>query len=134
MIKILVDTDILIDYLRTGKGTLPDLLKLQAHKQVGLHMSAITILEIFAGRSSKKLTSMLHQLISGFKVMHLTSELARFTGELKRDNNLPTAFSDLIIGATALSIKAKLATRNRHHFQAIPKLKFYSTFAKYPYH
>lgn len=125
MIKILVDTDILIDYLRTGKGILLDLLELQAQDKVGLHISAITILEIFAGRSSKKLTSILQQLISGFKVIYVTAELAQFAGELKRDNNLSIALADLIIGATALSVKAKLATRNREHFQTIPRLKFY---------
>lgn len=125
MTKILVNTDVVIDYLRTKNSALPDLLKLQVQKKVELYISSITILEIFAGKTSKKQTSYLQQLISGFKVMYVTAELAQFAGELKRDYNLLTAFADLIIGASTLYINAQLATRNRQHFQAIPRLKFF---------
>lgn len=127
MNRVLVDTDIVIDFLRTNKGLLPDLLNLQKKNETDLYMSTITILEIFAGKKSKKQADFLHELITSFKVVYLTPELAQFAGELKRDHNLPTAFADLVIGSSTLYVKAELATRNRKHFQGIPKLKFYKT-------
>lgn len=125
MIKVLVDTDIIIDFLRTRKGILSKLFELQAKQTLELYITSITIVELFSGQSSKKKNPDLSELISEFKIIELTRGLAKFAGELKRDNLLLVPFADLVIGTTAVYIKAKLATRNRQHFQSIPKLKFY---------
>ena len=125
MTKIVVDTDILIDYLRTGKGLLPTLLKLQMQGKVEIYLSSMSVFELFAGKSSRETSLKLLELIAFFKIIPVTLEIAKLAGELKRDNNLSIAVADLIIGVCALYIRAKIATRNLQHFQGIPKLKFY---------
>ncbi|OGK25606.1 hypothetical protein A2954_01245 [Candidatus Roizmanbacteria bacterium RIFCSPLOWO2_01_FULL_37_12] len=126
MVRVLIDTDIIIDYLRTREGLLPELLELQVQKKLDIYISTVTIMELFSGKSSKEKEINLMELISVLKIVELKLELSKFTGELKRDYNLSTmSFADLFIAACALFVNAKLATRNRKHFQGIPKLKFY---------
>ncbi|MBI2405414.1 PIN domain-containing protein [Candidatus Gottesmanbacteria bacterium] len=125
MTKVLVDSDIIIDFLRTGGGMLPKLFIGQRDGKVELFLSTITVLELFAGKSSKTTTEKIHELIAGFSIIPLGIDLAVFVGELKRDHRMDTAFADLIVGATSLSISARLATRNRRHYRGIPKLRFY---------
>jgi len=100
MTKVFVDSDIIIDF------------------------SSVTVLELFAGKSSKKVAGKLRELIDGFVVIPINTELAFFAGELKRDNAMDITLADLLIGATCLFIGAKLATRNKRHFHGIPKLRF----------
>lgn len=126
MTKVVVDSDIIIDFLRTGAGALPTLFIGQRDGTVELFLSAVTVLELFAGKSSKATEANVGELISGFTVVPLASELARFSGSLKRDHRMSVAFADLVVAATTLSISAKLATRNKRHYQGIPKLRFYS--------
>lgn len=125
MIKILLDSDVIIDFLRSGQGQLPSLFKLQSENKAELYISAITVLELFAGKSSKQITPDLLELISSFKIIQISTDLAQYAGELRRDNNLAIALADLLVGASALYIKAKLATGNRRHFQKISRLIFY---------
>lgn len=126
MNKILIDTDILIDFLRTKKGVLLDLFNLQSEHKVELFIASATIVELYSVKSSKLKNPDISEFISSFKIIELTKPLAKFAGELRRDNKLIIRFADLAIGATALFINAKLATRNRKHFQVIPNLKFYN--------
>lgn len=125
MIKVLVDTDIIIDFLRTDKGILPHLFTLQSEEKIELYISAVTVLELFSGKSAKIKKPNLDELISVFNIIELTRDLARFTGELKRDLSQTIAFADLTVAASALHIGAKLATRNRRHFIGIPNLRFF---------
>ena len=125
MTKVLVDSDILIDFLRTGKGALPKLLKAQKDGKIELFISCVSVLELFAGKSSKAIKSELAELIDAFTVVPLARELGIFAGELKRDHNLTMVLADLVVGATAVFIGAKLATRNRRHYLRLPKLRFY---------
>lgn len=125
MTKVVVDSDIIIDFLRTGGGALPALFIGQRDGTIELFLSAVTILELFAGKSSKATEVNLGELLSGFTVVPLNGDLAKFAGVLKRDHRVSTAFADLVVAATAISIGAKLATRNKRHYQGIPKLHFY---------
>jgi len=125
MTKVLVDTNIIIDYLRAGLKPFADLVKLQKEKKIELCLSSMSILELFAGKSSKENSEKLLELSDFMIVIPLTTELAKLSGELKRDNKLSIAVSDLVIATSALSVNAKLATRNRRHFRGIPKLQFF---------
>ncbi len=122
---IVLDSDIFIDFLRTGKGLYLDVLKVAARDGIDLFLSPVTIFEIFVGSSSKAQRNLILKSISNFKTISFDSDLGRFIGELKRDHRLNISFADLIIGGTALSMKAEIATRNRKHFESIPGLKFF---------
>jgi predicted nucleic acid-binding protein len=122
--KILIDSDIIIDYLKTGNDGFPRLLKGQQNHKWELYISSVTVFELFAGKSSKTISGKLHELVEGFDVVPVGIGLAQFAGELKRDYALTISFADLLIAATCLSIGAKLATRNKKHYHGIPKLQF----------
>ncbi len=126
MKKVVVDSDIFIDYLRTSKGWLPDLLSLQRSGEIEIYISSITVFELFAGNSSKKDEAKILQLISGFKIVTFDEKLAKFAGELTRDWKLSQPLADFIIASTAVYIEAQVATRNEDHFKGIPRLKFFT--------
>lgn len=127
MKKVLIDTDIIIDFLRTNEGLFPTLLELQVQGNLTLYISSVTIMELFVGTSSQKQvqSQQLKELIDSFRVIPLDAKLAQFTGELKRGKKWTILTSDLIIGATALWLNAELVTNNRKHFSVIPGLKFF---------
>ncbi|MBI3559782.1 type II toxin-antitoxin system VapC family toxin [Candidatus Gottesmanbacteria bacterium] len=125
MTKVVVDTNIIIDYLRIGNEVFQRLVAQQAEQTIELYLSSMSVLELFAGKSSRRDSTKLLQCIAPCTVLPMNQDVARFAGELKRDNNLSIAIADLVIAASALSINAQLATRNKRHYQGIPKLRFY---------
>lgn len=124
MTRVLVDTNIIIDYLRAGIDTFTDLVELQKKGKIELFLSSMSILELYCGKSSKIHSDKIFQLVDLLTVIPLNSAVAKLAGEIQRDNNLTIAVSDLVIAASALSIHAKLATRNKRLFHGIPKLQF----------
>ena len=128
MKKVLIDTDIIIDFLRTNKGLFFSLLESQEQGNFILYISSITVMELFVGTSSQKPDQFKHlkELISSLRVVPFDAKLAQFTGELKRGKKWTILTSDLIIAATSLWLKAQLATKNKKHFAAIPGLKFFT--------
>lgn len=124
MTRVVVDTDIFIDLLRTKRGDLLALFKLQEKQKVELYLSTVTIMEIFSGKSSQKEETDLLALLENFIVVPVTFEIAKLAGEIKRETKFSNLVSDLIIAATALSVGASIATRNRKHFSGLKSLKF----------
>lgn len=126
MEKILIDSDIIIDFLRTGKGLLPDLLSLQKINKAVIYISSVSIFELFAGQFSKKDKTILLSLINTIEVMPFDQNIAQSAGEIKRDYKTSIALADFFIGVTSIYFGAKLATRNKEHFKGIPRLKFFT--------
>lgn len=125
MEKVLVDTDVIIDFLRIDSGLFPKLLRLQAEGKIEIFLSSITVMELYAGASAGKQESLLSDLVSQFRVLPFDKELAKVAGELKRGKRLSASLADYIIGVTTIAYKARLVTRNRKHFESISKLRFY---------
>lgn len=127
MVSVVIDTDIIIDFLRTQAGVYPKLVELQADNKLEIILSAVTVVELFAGQSSKSKEQgeILQDIFSRTKIVPLDFGLSRVAGELKRDKKLSVAISDLIIAATAVYLNASLATRNRRHFSGLKSVKFF---------
>lgn len=125
MEKVVVDTDIIIDFLRTNKGLLPQLRDLQEKELLEIYITSVTIMELFAGDMRKTQEKMLVDLLINFKVIPFDEEIARFAGEEKRGKKLQIQLSDFIIGITCTYFKAELATRNQAHFRGIKGIKFF---------
>lgn len=123
--NVLVDTDIIIDFFRTGQGLLPHLIKLQETGKIEIYISSITVFELFSGQSSKSDKEKILKLIESFKIIPFDPVLAQFTGELNRDLRVHVSLADFIIGTTSLYLNATLATRNKRHFRDIGKIRFY---------
>jgi predicted nucleic acid-binding protein len=124
--KVILDTDIIIDFIRAERGPLSELIELQSLHDIELYLSSITVMELFAGQSSQENAAKLEKLIDKFRIVAFDKVLARFTGEFRRGKKLDLHFADFIIGATAVWLKAQLATGNKKHFQGIPGLKFFN--------
>ncbi|MEA2372996.1 MAG: hypothetical protein QOH12_3390 [Solirubrobacteraceae bacterium] len=118
----LVDTSVLIDYLRGHQGA-ADLLEAERSASP-LHASEMTKLEILAGmRSSEEEDT---RLLLGTLVWHpLGTEVAEKAGALGR-RWLPSHGTidgaDLVIAATAMLSDLRLLTRNVRHFPMFANL------------
>lgn len=120
---VLVDTSILIDYLR-GNAAARNLLEAERHSGP-LHASEITRLEVLAGMRPAEAAPT--RLLLGAFVWHdVDAEVAEEAGSLGR-RWLPSHggidSADLAIAATAIVTTAELLTMNVRHFPMFPNLR-----------
>jgi predicted nucleic acid-binding protein len=114
MRKVLVDTDILIDFLR-GKERARAFLSARLEDAV-IYCSAITVAEIFAGMKEHE-REKTAALIESLHILDVTREIAERAGTYKRDENRQSLeLDDCFIAATALVKGAVLATGNGKHY------------------
>lgn len=125
MEKVVVDTDVIIDFFRTREGLLVKLLKLQEKEKIGLFMASVSVFELFGGQSSVGQERELLEFVSKLQVVALDTEIAKLAGEINRDSKYSLKLADLAIGATTITLEAVLATKNKKRFQKIPGLNFF---------
>jgi predicted nucleic acid-binding protein len=118
MAQLLVDTDVLIDYLRAR----PESVTYLENLTQSLVISAITVAELYAGVRDGAERVALENFISSFQVRAVDEEIAARAGILRRDfrKSHGTGLADAIIAATAEEQQANLVTLNKKHF---PMLK-----------
>lgn len=113
--SLLLDTDLLIEYLRGRPAAIEYLESLaSAH----LAVSAITVAELYAGVRDETEEAALESFLEAFDVIPLSHALAR-RGGLHRRNHGPShgvGLADALIAATAEAGEARLVTFNRKHF------------------
>lgn len=112
-----IDSDILIDYLRGVENARTFLHK--AHKEMPLYISAVSIVEIYAGKETKSEAkrTRIERFLQEFQVIPMDTHLAQTAGTLRRDYGKP--FADMIVAATAHEYNLQLVTRNLKHFEAL---------------
>ena len=122
MIKVSIDTDILIDYSK-DRDTVLD--KLLSEKNVELYVNPVVIAEFLADQnlgSQKKLDEAL-DFLSRFKMININKKIGMETGRIMR--KVPSLnWKDAMIAACCLVENCRLATRNQKHFNKITGLKF----------
>ncbi len=122
MVKILLDSSILIDFLRL-KNKETHLFKL-AGGNYQLYASIITHTELFSGKSvweKRGAYSEIKDLFFRITILPLTEEISEKSGEIKAKFDLNIA--DAIIAATAILTNLELATLNLKDFEMIKGLK-----------
>jgi hypothetical protein len=110
---VVLDTSVLIEFLRGRPGAAEFVEGLSATTCV----SAITVVELFAGAASDEACSRLDGLLSAFDVVPLTPKIARDAGLIRRAHG--TAVPDAVIAATAAHLGAELLTFNPRHFRML---------------
>lgn len=123
MAKILLDTSIIIDFLRRHDKEKALLVNL-AQKDNQLFISIITHTELYAGKSvweKKEAMEELESIFSGPTIIELSKEISQKAGEIKAKHNLNLL--DAIIAATAIVSKSSLATLNVKDFEKINELE-----------
>lgn len=123
--KLVIDTSILIDYLRGGKKWEDVLGKLD--KDTELYLPTIVIFELFSGKSTTNpdTASKINAFLKFFQKVELDERIARRAGELFRDMNKNLGAPDYIIAACAIELNATLLTLNTAHFAQITHLTLY---------
>lgn len=123
-IKYLIDSDILIDYLRGFSDTRDFLFSLK--KKGILIISAVNVVEIYSGKEieNSKKKNIIDCFINEFEIIPLEKDLAEEAGIIRMKYQIP--FADAIVAATAIDSHSILATRNIKHFSKIKNLKIIS--------
>ena len=115
--KLLIDTDVLIDYLR-GQAQAVEFL--ESRTEV-LLISTMTIAELYAGVRNGKEMEMLNELIRAFQVVPIDESISMKGGLYRRDygKSHGMGLADAIIAASAELNRVTLVTLNQKHFPMI---------------
>ncbi len=116
-IKILIDTDILIDVLRGVKAA----KELFRTKDIDLYCSVLCKKELLSkkGLSGTERKRILN-LLSHMKVLRIDNDItSKYLSLIEKYGEKPETIVDYVIAATAWSKKLPLLTRNRKHFEHI---------------
>lgn len=118
----LVDTSILIDYLRDDDRAVA--LLEEERRQAPLHASEVTRLEVLAGmrRGEEAPTRSLLSALRWHDVDQATAEEAGKLGRAWLPSHHTIDAADLAIAATAILAECRLLTRNVKHFPMFPDL------------
>ncbi len=119
--KFLVDTDVLINYLR-GNDNAVNYVKMHSTKIV---LSVITVAELYAGVRDNEERKELDEFVGLFPIFPVTPEIAKKGGIYKRDyfKTHGIGLADALIAATAEIHNADLKTFNTKHFPMFDGLK-----------
>lgn len=120
---VLIDTSIIIDYLRQKDKRKTILFDLMNKKHV-LHMSIISHAESYAGKSiweKREAKETLEALFSDINIIALSENISESAGEISAKYNVDIV--DAIIAATAISKNYPLATLNIKDFEKINGIK-----------
>jgi tRNA(fMet)-specific endonuclease VapC len=128
-VKIVIDTDLLIDLLRNQKQTTTFVAKLE-EKNYALATTAINVFELHHGAHKSeecdKNLQAIHLLISRLRIFPLTSKAAQkachIYAQLERQRQ-QIRLRDTLIAAIALTSECSVATHNQVHFNRISNLE-----------
>ncbi len=111
---LLLDTDVLIDYLREQGGAVRFVEGLKA----AFAMSVITVAELWAGVRNEPEERTISGLISACKVMEIDEEIARRGGLFRQQfgRSHGVLLPEALIAATSAVRQLELVTLNRRHY------------------
>ena len=112
--KLLIDTDVLIDYLKEREEAVHFL----ESQQISMFISVISVGELYAGVKDGKERHILDDFIEYFQVAPLNLEIAVKGGLFRRNfgKSHGVGLADAMIAATAESENATVVTLNQKHF------------------
>ena len=120
MKRILLDTDVVVDFLR-GYDKAVTYLKSHSSKIV---LSSIVVAELYAGvRDDER--KKLDEFVSLFSVFPITAEIAKAGGLLKRDyyRSHGVGLANALMAATAVAQNVEIKTLNTKHYPMLKGLK-----------
>jgi predicted nucleic acid-binding protein len=118
--RLLIDTDVLIEYLRGRSEAVGYLESLTSD----LYISVISIAELFASVRDDEEEKSLKQLLLAFVILPVTEKTARRGGLYRRDyrRSHGTGLADALIAATSEENGADLVTFNQRHFPMVSRI------------
>jgi len=126
MVKVVVDSSVLIEKMRMVKNCFYDkLVELQSNGKVDLLISVIVIAELWTGDSMNQKVKIesAETLIKHLRRIVVNEDISKLAGEIMRKHKIQGM--DALIVASALESEAELATLNTKHFVNVKGLKLY---------
>ena len=127
--RVIIDTDILVDFLRDNVKATSLVARLENDK-ARLATTTINAFELYLGahksREPEKAAHATRQLLDRLVLLPLTLKSAQRAGHIYADlekQGQPIGLRDTFIGAIALTRDYKVATRNLDHFKKIDNLQ-----------
>jgi len=117
----LVDTDVLIDFLRGNEKAVSFIEKISSQ----IILSPIVVAELYAGVKGDDEMYVLNNFISFFRIVPINSEIAKTGGLYKRDfgKSHGIGLADALLAATAFQENAEIITLNIKHYPMVTGLK-----------
>ena len=111
---LLIDTDVLIDYLRGQTDAVAFLRKTKR----ALRVSSATVAELYVGVREGTEEEVLERFLGLLEIVEITSGIARRAGLWRRDfgKSHGTGLMDALIAASAESSGSTLVTLNDKHY------------------
>jgi predicted nucleic acid-binding protein len=118
--SFLLDTDVLVDFLR-GYSKAVTFVNANSFRII---LPSIVVAELYAGVKGDTELTVLENFVSLFRVIPMTSEIAKKGGLYKRDygKSHGVGLADAIIAATCETENAELKTLNIKHYPMIKGL------------
>ena len=115
--SLLVDTDVLIDYLRGGEPAVSFLERARGP----LLVSAISVAELYSGVREGAERKAMESFLMAFELVVVDGIVAARGGLHRRKygSSHGVGLADALIAATAEIRRARLATLNRRHFPMV---------------
>jgi hypothetical protein len=112
--RFLVDTDVLIEYLRGSAQAIRFLEGVEG----SLCVSAITVAELYSGAKGEEEETALAQFLSAFEVIPVDEPLAVRGGLCRRDfgPRHGVGLADALVAVSAEDADAVLVTFNKRHY------------------
>ena len=124
--RVLIDTSIVIEYLRSQNRKVSTFVKLFKDKE--LCMSTISIFELYNGATTGSKKQDIETLCGEIEIIDFDRNIAKTASIIYRDlrsKNKLIEFRDILIRATALQYDFPVATLNIKHFERIENLQLY---------
>ncbi len=118
---LLVDTDVLVDFLRGYSKAVGFVNRCSAQ----IILSSIVVAELYAGVKGDMEETALDSFISLFRVLPVTGKIAKASGLYTRDygKSHKVGLADAILAATSEAENAELKTLNVKHYPMLKGLK-----------
>jgi predicted nucleic acid-binding protein len=120
MKRLLLDTCVLVDYLRNHAPAVEFISQLDDPPSI----SAMTVAELYLGVRQRREQARVESLLARLRVVATSADVARqggtFRGDYRQSHGLDLI--DALIAATAQIHGARLVTRNARHFPMLDDL------------
>ena len=125
MTKVMVATNILIDYTNGYKNDLAKLFAQVDKSEIKLLINPVIVAEYLADKKLKVASAqkIADEFLNLFSCTNITKKIGELTAEIIRTHS-DLAWRDAMNAACCLAENCLLATRNKRHFSKIPGLKF----------
>jgi len=123
--QLLIDTDVMIEYLRGSEQAIAFLESLERRPAT----SVICLAELLAGARNELERTSIEAFLQTFELLAVSSDIARLGGHYRQTyrKSHNTGLADALIAATATTHNLTLATFNVRHY---PMLETHSPYSR----